>query len=372
MDNPLLFKNQQSQYLLYQKLIELQPVDKELSLYHPKLKSKVVLINNLIMSFFPGAELGIITVGEQGAHVNIEPTVVREANREGLHGRIPYRLLNDREACLSCGLEKAKALLNSNDMGAIIVVSALKLPELILNDSTEEADQNNFPVPIHQVFFEDGNRTVATVTGSTFRNNGGKILKSRKREGALFKVPKTPRLLQSLSSIFLSVLKVAKGPQIECTYQRFYHFDPNTINGDEDNYEVVTGNSITGIFTVEKELSTDLWVVLTPSPGMENDIEVFEITSPSGQRYVFPQYGHGIVYFHFEAQNNEAGVWTFEAKMHPIVTKTLGSMVSLEVFGQQSSSGNNAVTLDFWTAPSRYLLSYITSIVLFSGRFQNN
>ena len=99
--------------------------------------------------------------------------------------------------------------------------------------------------------------------------------------------------------------------------------------------------------------STDLWVVLTPSPGFEEDIEVFEITSPSGRRYVFPQYGHGIVYFHFEAQNNKAGVWTFEAKMHPIVTKTLGSMVSLEVFGQQSSNGNNAVTLDFWTAPSR-------------------
>ena len=172
----------------------------------------------------------------------------------------------------------------------------------------------------------------------------------------MFQVPKTPRLLQSLSSIFLSVLKEAKGPHIECTYQRFYHFDPNTINADEDNYEVVTGNSITGIFTVEKELSTDLWVVLTPSPGFEEDIEVFEITSPSGRRYVFPQYGHGIVYFHFEAQNNEAGVWTFEAKMHPIVTKTLGSMVSLEVFGQQSSNGHNAVTMDFWSAPSRYVV----------------
>ena len=57
---------------------------------------------------------------------------------------------------------------------------------------------------------------------------------------------------------------------------------------------------------------------------------------------------------HFKAQNNEAGVWSFEARMHPIVTKTLGSMVSLEVFGQQSSTAgiDNAVTLDFWTAGS--------------------
>ena len=111
----------------------------------------------------------------------------------------------------------------------------------------------------------------------------------------------------------------------------------------------MSGNAISGTFTVEKELSTDLWVVLTPSPGFEEDIQVFEITSPSGRKYVFPKYDHGIVYFHFEAQNNEAGVWSFEASMHPIVTKTLGSMVSLEVFGQQSTSGKwNNMDLSKW------------------------
>ena len=109
---------------------------------------------------------------------------------------------------------------------------------------------------------------------------------------------------------------------------------------------------------MEKELSTDLWVVLTPSPGFEEDIQVFEITSPSGHKYEFPKYDHGIVYFHFEAQNNEAGVWSFKAIMHPIVTQTVGSMVSLEVFGQQSTSGN-AVTLDFWSAPSSDALTKI-------------
>ncbi len=92
-------------------------------------------------------------------------------------------------------------------------------------------------------------------------------------------------------------------------------------------------------------------MVLTPNPGFEEDIEVFEITSPSGRKHVFPKYDHGIVYFHFEAQSNEAGVWSFNARLHPIVTRTSGSMVALEVFGQQSANGN-AVTLDFWTAPS--------------------
>lgn len=276
-----------------------------------------------LVSHMPtGSELGIITVGSKEANVNIEPTVVRESNREGLHGRIPYRLLNDREACLQCGIEKAQSLINPEHLGAIIIVSA----EPYMAFDTAQ--------PIYQVFFDD-------VQMSNPSSNGLQ---------RMFKVPRNTRVLQNLSSIFLSILKLAHGPGIECTYQRFYYFEANIIDSN-DNYEVINGDAIFGTFTVEKELSTDLWVVLTPSPGFEEDIQVFEITSPSGRKYEFPKYDHGIVYFHFEAQNNEAGVWSFEAKMHPIVTKTLGSMVSLEVFGQQSTV-ENAVTLDFWTATS--------------------
>jgi hypothetical protein len=291
-----------------------------------------------------GAELGIITVGEHGANVNIDPTVVRQSNREGLHGRIPYRLLNDREACLSCGIKKAKELLGddeSSDQRSIVVVSANR-EKIIIKPNNADA------IPIHQVFFDEQDLFANNSTQAIVEEIG-----QEQHPGSVFRVPNTTRLLQSLSAIFLSVLKLANGPHIECTYQRYYHFEPSNINNDiiEDSYEVVSGNSLDGTFTVEKELSTDLWVVLTPSPGFEEDIEVFEITSPSGRKYVFPKYDHGVVYFHFEAQNNEAGVWTFEARMHPIVTKTLGSVVSLEVFGQQSSTGN-AVTLDFWTAPS--------------------
>ena len=84
-----------------------------------------------LVSHMPtGAEMGIITVGAGSANVNIEPTVVRESNREGLHGRIPYRLLSDREACLSCGVLKAKELLNPNHLGSIIIVSSERAIDL--------------------------------------------------------------------------------------------------------------------------------------------------------------------------------------------------------------------------------------------------
>ena len=173
-----------------------------------------------LVSHMPtGSELGIITVGASSATVNIEPTVVRESNREGLHGRIPYRLLNDREACLSCGIEKAKELLNPEHQGSIMIVSAE------LNHSDLFSDE---VVPIHQVFFDETLKVYPNVTH-----------RSRQyKNGAVFKVPRTPRILQSLSSIFLSLLKLAHGPHIECTYQRFYHFETNTMTED-NNYEVV-------------------------------------------------------------------------------------------------------------------------------------
>ena len=74
--------------------------------------------------------------------------------------------------------------------------------------------------------------------------------------------------------------------QIVIILLQFLLFAANlNIDIGEDNYEVVSGNAISGTFTVEKELSTDLWVVLTPSPGFEEDIQVFEITSPSGKNF---------------------------------------------------------------------------------------
>ncbi len=44
-----------------------------------------------LISHLPaGAELAIVTF-DAGAAVSLKPTVVRSGNREGLHGRVPYR-----------------------------------------------------------------------------------------------------------------------------------------------------------------------------------------------------------------------------------------------------------------------------------------
>ena len=57
-----------------------------------------------------GAEVAIVTFGSK-ARVNIEPTVVTEQNREGIFGKIPFRLRDDENGCVACGLKLAARLL---------------------------------------------------------------------------------------------------------------------------------------------------------------------------------------------------------------------------------------------------------------------
>ena len=98
---------------------------------------------------------------------------------------------------------------------------------------------SNNIVPIHQVFFEEtsfyNNETVsepmsATASSNQRLNGQASSYYSEFNFGSVYKVPRTPRILQSLSSIFLALLKVAHGPRIECTHQRFYHFEGRILN----------------------------------------------------------------------------------------------------------------------------------------------
>ena len=73
-----------------------------------------------------GDEVGIVSFGAN-ARINIEPTEVTASNREGLYGRVPFRLLNGQQGCLECGLRMALKLLDSPrpvSNGALVVLTA--------------------------------------------------------------------------------------------------------------------------------------------------------------------------------------------------------------------------------------------------------
>jgi hypothetical protein len=80
------------------------------------------------VSYLPvGSELSIITFGKT-ADINLPPTVVTDTNREGLHGRIPRKVLEtDSIACTYCALNASLSALQNFmgtlDTGSVILIT---------------------------------------------------------------------------------------------------------------------------------------------------------------------------------------------------------------------------------------------------------
>ena len=49
-----------------------------------------------------GTQLSIVTVGQEGAKVVVHSALVKESNRQGLHGRIPFRSGHHRDSIIFC------------------------------------------------------------------------------------------------------------------------------------------------------------------------------------------------------------------------------------------------------------------------------
>lgn len=85
------------------------------------------------------------------AKVNLPPTVVTDTNREGLHGRIPRKVLMEDNACTYCALNTSlKALQNymgQLETGTLILVSGSSSKPVLLNNILKSIRQ----VPL-QVF----------------------------------------------------------------------------------------------------------------------------------------------------------------------------------------------------------------------------
>ena len=112
----------------------------------------------------------------------------------------------------------------------------------------------------------------------------------------------------------------------------------------------------------------DLWIVLTSA--QKEDVEGFEVTSPSGRRLAFPKYDHGIVYFRLDGGDGdvEPGIWSYEARLHHTVSN--GAIVSVEVFGieARSKSGIKVSNVAYDSAKMR-LESILEAEIIKSTRF---
>ena len=278
---------------------------------------------NALFRFFShvpeGTEVGIVTFGGKRARTNMEPTVVTKSNRHGLFGKIPFRLLNDRDGCVACGLEIAGRLLTlTNELefssGSIVLITATEVPV----NSMREVKKMVYSqaLPIYRVGFKTQCDEVSELT----------------KYGANYVVhPRQKKLLQRLSDIFLSIInRVASSESrlIRKSFERDFIWQ---------NDQVIEGN-----FVIEESLNMNMWMILT-SPFKE-DVELFEVISPSGVLSELPQYEHGLVYFHMPGMN-EIGIWTFRAKLFPTVKS--GVPLTIEVVSE--ATGSASVELSTWT-----------------------
>ncbi len=185
-------------------------------------------------------------------------------NREGLHGRVPYRLSADRRGCVACALEAALEVAAPKEggvNGVVLLVSASSVASA-RGDRMKEALAQRFSdlerqveaaaVPVHHVFFSGS----TPVTPAMVRYGSQHRLSSDVEGGT-----EKRSLLRRLSSAFLGVLSSAGGPRVEQTHRSALAWH---------------GAQLEGTFRVEEELRTNLWVVLTSN--FKEDVEAFEIT----------------------------------------------------------------------------------------------
>ena len=292
------------------------------------------LINYLSL----GTEIAVVTFGSESARVNVPLTQIRDANRQGLHGRIPFRQNEDDRGKVELGIESALSILSEAgfESSAILLVTGSYLGQLVNQDIMDKVTEkvNEESLPVYQVLFNSQSQNFPPKFDA-LTGYGGK-----------FQLPPaeiSSDVLQQLSSIFLAILKSSGGPRIECSYKKFFDMDLKNFPNEA---------LIEGTFFVEEELSSNLMIVLTSQS--QEDAEIFEVTSPSGKKFSFPKYEHGIVYFHFEAKNNEHGVWSYSVKLAPLSQSDSEEFkrpgkISVEVFGERSQPHAGAVSLDFWT-----------------------
>ena len=278
-----------------------------------------------------GDEVGIVSFGTN-AKINIEPTEVTALNREGLYGRVPFRLLKGQKGCLECGLHMAIKLLDTPrpvSNGAIIVLTgSTGQPSNQLAEVALTVEQK--ALPVYTVAFEHKiNPSVVKLAkyGSNFVVHQGFVL-------------------QNLADILLEILNQGRNldQRLEKAYERRFSLDNR-------RHEVATsggkrGVAISGNFIVEDDLRSNVWVILT-SPYKE-DVELFEITSPSGQRKSFPKFENGIVYFHMEGLS-EAGIWSYKASIYPVLSSSTLNEVTVEVIAQPTVDKAEAFKVETWT-----------------------
>ena len=259
-----------------------------------------------------GSEVSIVSFGKEAA-MNLPPTVVTDANREGLHGRIPRKVLADDLACVFCALNMSLGALRGEAGSIILLTGSPRKPQMLekLIDTVGNGGVRVFPIVYPGTAYPDVIR-LASSHGKHYAINEGSGVSP----------------LNYLTEVLLDVLrKTEPEMQIQKVHETRHL-----------SYEFA------GTFTLEESMLHSMSVTLNVDD--EEKVEFFEITSPSGAKHLFSKFEDGMVVFEHPGKA-ESGIWTYHSKLYPTAGLPAERM-TVDVVSR--SSGEVPFLLDVFTS----------------------
>ena len=238
-----------------------------------------------------------------------------QTNKEGLHGRVPGRASDSNSSCYSCGLNAAMDLVSNSDTVITVFI-------------TVRAGDGDSEHVLHSL---RGGEKVLEKTRAPLYGlivGGEFVNRKEKSEGKFYVLSDGTDQQTEFSDVFLAISNDVNDDNDG--YAKFYE---NKLRNDRD-----AGTNIEGKFSVEESLRTDLKVVL--NTHNKEDVEKFQLVSPSGKNHKFPFVERGSVYFQFDS-SAEPGIWTYS------ISRLVESSLTVSAYAKKT--GQSTLSVKTWT-----------------------
>ena len=283
-----------------------------------------------------GSQVTIITFGKE-ATINLPSTILTDTNREGLHGRIPRKVLQEELACVYCALNMSFQELGEG--GTVVLLTGSPRRPQMLGKMVERAAKENMKVfPI-------------AYPGTAYPE-----IVSLARHGKHYAVPEGDKRLNPLSYLNEVLIDVLRHSEVGLDLQKVHETR-------HLSYEFA------GTFTLEDEMLHRMSVTLNVDD--EERVEFFEITNPSGRKHLFSKFEDGMVVFNHPG-TAEPGIWTYHAKLYQTSGLPLERM-SVDVVSQSNNVETRPIVLDVFTnVDGSEVDAYTTPVIIYARLTQGS
>ena len=273
---------------------------------------------------------------------------VTDSNREGLHGRIPRKvILDEDQACTYCALNTSFQALNNFmgqlETGTLILVSGSSAKPIHLEKILQEIQK--VPLQVFPILYPAPGHSDLLALGKY-----GKAYSIPEGEEQAGSGSQGVTPLNYLSEVLLDVLHLAEGLRIQKVHETKHL-----------SYEFA------GTFTMEQDILHKMHVTL--SVDDENKVEFFEVTNPSGKKHLFSKFEDGMVVFSHPGIA-QAGIWTYHAKLYPNTGLSSSTKMTVDVVSQSNNAEAEPFMLEVFSNrdQSQLIIDAYNDVVILYAR----